>query len=92
MLTGPGRRPDRRGDAAASSVRTLGAGCALKALQHQTKGRGSHMLSSPVNITTKKVCGFCFGSSLELLAVDALPHGSRFETITIGTAHMHSPA
>jgi hypothetical protein len=49
------------------------------------------MLSSPVNITTKK-SGFCFGSSLELLAVDALPHGSGFLTITIVAAHMHLPA
>jgi len=87
VLTGPGRRPDRRGDAAASSVRTLGAGCALKRFSTRQKdallAREHH---------DKKVCGFCFGSSLELLAVDALPHGSRFETITIGTAHMHSPA
>jgi hypothetical protein len=44
------------------------------------------MLSSPVSIT------FWFGSSLELFALDALPHGSGFQTIAIGAAHMHLPA
>jgi hypothetical protein len=44
------------------------------------------MLSSPASIT------FCFGSSLELPAVDALPHGSGFLPVAVGAAHMHLPA
>jgi hypothetical protein len=28
----------------------------------------------------------------ELLAVDALPHGARFQPIAVGAAHMHLPA
>jgi hypothetical protein len=43
------------------------------------------MLSSLVSIT------FCFGSSLELAAVDAAPHGPRFLTIAVGAAHVHLP-
>ena len=44
------------------------------------------MLSSPVSIT------FCFGSSLELTAIDAAPHGPGFLTIAVGAAHVHLPA
>jgi hypothetical protein len=29
---------------------------------------------------------------VELLAIDAAPHGSRFLTIAVGAAHMHLPA
>ena len=44
------------------------------------------MLSPPVSVT------FCFGSSLELTPIDALPHGSRFLPIAVDAAHVHLPA